>query len=290
MAYIKQLIISLRPHQWTKNLLLFAALIFGGKLQDIHLLSLSILAFFIYSFISGSIYTINDITDKDKDKQHPEKKNRPIASGKLPVKIAWPAAIILLALGLSLSFYLNKAFGYVILLYVALTISYSVKLKQIAIIEIIIVAIGFVLRAIAGAEIIEVTISDWLLVCTFFLALFLVIGKRRYELVILEESAEKHRKILEDYNPKMLDQMVAVVSSATIVSYALYTLDAETIARFQTGNLIYTIPFVTLGLFQYFYLIYKKKLGGSPEKLLIKDPIIAASAIGWILTVTLIIY
>lgn len=288
--YLYFFVISLRPYQFSKNLLVFAALIFSGNLFNPILFKDSLYTFVFFSLNSGSIYVINDIIDRKEDLIHPGKKQRPIPSGNLPIINAIIGVCILLAVSFTGAFLLSKNFGFILILYVALTISYSLKLKHVVILDIIVVAIGFVLRAVAGAVAIQVAISSWLLVCTFFLALFLVIGKRRSELKTLKEEAVNHRKILEEYNAKILDQMIVVVTGMSIIGYALYTLDEQTIIKFQTTNLIYTIPFVVMGIFRYFYLIYKKDLGGSPEKILIKDKGIIITIVLWLLTVGVIIY
>jgi len=283
-------IISIRPYQWSKNLLVFAAPIFAGKLFDLQALVNSIIAFILFCLSAGSVYLINDVVDRKEDVLHPEKKNRPVAAGKLPVPLAITGAIAMIFLSITVGFKLNILLGIIILVYFLITFSYSLKLKHFVILDVIIVAIGFVLRAIAGAIAIHVSFSSWLVVCTFFLALFLVIGKRRNELMVLKDNATNHRKILEEYNPKILDQMIAVVTAASIISYALYTLDAHTVKQFHTSNLIYTIPFVVYGIFRYYYLIYKKDLGGSPEKILINDKGILLTVSLWIITVGIMIY
>ena len=290
MNNIKYLIISLRPHQWTKNLLVFAALIFSANLFEFDYIKDSILIFIYFCLAAGSIYVINDIVDRNEDIIHPEKKKRPIACGNISIVFSVIASITLLIVAVIGALCINITTGAVLGTYVILTLFYTIKLKHIVIIDILLVAIGFVLRAVAGAVAIDVYISSWLLVCTFFLALFLVIGKRRQELILLNENAADHRKILAEYNIRVLDQMIAVVAAITIVSYALYTLDSKTIEKFSTENLVFTIPLVILGLFRYFYLVYKKDLGSSPERILISDKGIMATVLVWILLIGLIIY
>jgi len=281
---------SLRPQQWIKNLLVFAALIFSGHLFDIAYIINTVLIFVAFCLVSGSTYIINDVRDKKEDEIHPEKKNRPIASGKISTKSAILFSIILLIVGLSLAFKINLNTFIALLSYFVLTSTYTLYFKHKVIYDIILVALGFVIRAIAGAVAIEVAISPWLLVCTFFLALFLVTGKRRHELVSLEESAQDHRKILGEYNLKLLDQIIVVVTAACIVSYALYTLDASTMAKFKTERLIYTIPIVLAGIFRYFFLIYSRNLGGSPEKVMLNDRGILLTVSLWIIMVGILIY
>jgi 4-hydroxybenzoate polyprenyltransferase len=290
MKILKYFIITIRPYQWTKNLLVFAALIFAGRLTQLESVQQAFVAFILFCLVSGGVYILNDITDRQEDLLHPEKKNRPIASGKLPIPVALSGAVVMLLFSLTAAFSLNFYFGFILAGYFLMTLLYSLYLKHVVILDILLVAIGFVLRAIAGAVAIGVSSSTWLVVCTFFLALFLVIGKRRHELLLLQENASGHRQILEDYNPKILDQMIAVVTAACILAYALYTQDALTVEKFQTTNLIYSVPFVVYGIFRYFYLIYKRELGGKPEVILLKDRGIILSVLFWIITIGIIIY
>jgi 4-hydroxybenzoate polyprenyltransferase len=290
MSILKNIIISLRPYQWSKNLLVFAALLFSGNIFVLQDIKLSLFTFILFSLASGSIYLFNDILDQKEDAIHPAKKLRPVASGKLAIKYAASASLIICVCSIIGSFIVSQFLPYIFIGYITITVLYTIKLKHIVIVDILIVAIGFVLRAIAGAVAISVKISPWLLVCTLFLALFIVIGKRRHEFVLLQENAADHRKILKEYNLLLLDQMIVVVTAASIVSYALYTLDNNTIEKFQTEHLVYTIPFVILGMFRYFFLIYKKNLGDRPEKILFNDKGILITLLLWIVTVGIIIY
>ena len=287
---IKYFIISLRLHQFTKNMVVFAALIFAGHLFVIADVIRTTLLFLIFTLVSGSLYVINDIADCEDDRAHPDKRNRPIAAGKLNTGFAAISAVVLTGMAVAGAYLLNLLTGYIVSGYVLMTLLYSWMLKKIVIFDIITVAIGFVLRAVAGALVVSVEISPWLLVCTFFLALFLVIGKRRYELHLLKDHAVEHRLSLMYYNMKLIDQMIGVVTAACIIAYALYTLDSHTINKFGTSNLIYTIPLVVAGVFRYFYLIYKVGIGGSPEKIFIKDVFILLIVFLWILTSVIIVY
>lgn len=290
MSTLKYFSLSLRPHQWSKNLLVFAALIFSGELiHPDHLLK-SLFTFFLFSFVAGCIYVWNDLKDIAGDRLHPAKKYRPIAAGKIKPRQALLFSIILLAFSYLASCFVSIHLTYVLILYSILNFLYSSYLKYIVILDILIVAVGYVLRAVAGAVAIQVAISPWLLVCTFFLALFLVIGKRRAELVRWGENSIEYRPILFEYNAGILDQMIGVVTAATILGYALYTLDVQTVQKFGTYNLIYTVPFVVYGIFRYFYLIYKKDLGGTPEMILIQDRPILINIFFWVLSVFFIIY
>ena len=261
----------MRPRQWTKNLLVFAALIFSQNLFNTSMSRDSFIAFVIFCLLSGSVYTLNDLLDIKQDRLHPKKSKRPLASGKLKPATAIIAGVLLVILSLANAFWLNTNFGLISLSYFILQIAYSTILKHIVILDVLAVSVGFVLRAIAGAEVIDVPISSWLLVCTILLALFLSLGKRRHEILLLDENAANHRKILYEYSPALLDQMISVVTASTVVAYALYTMSVETITKFQTDNLKYTIPFVLYGIFRYLYLIHQKSEGGSPEKILLND-------------------
>jgi 4-hydroxybenzoate polyprenyltransferase len=250
----------------------------------------TIIAFIIFCLLSGSVYTLNDLLDVKQDRTHPKKSLRPLASGKLQPPIAIVSGSILVVLSLTNAFWLNTNFGFIALGYFILQIAYSTALKHVVILDVLAVSIGFVLRAIAGAEVINVPISSWLLVCTILLALFLSLGKRRHEIILLEGNAANHRKILYEYSPALLDQMISVVTASTVVAYALYTMSAETINKFQTDNLKFTIPFVLYGIFRYLYLIHQKSEGGSPEKILLNDRPLLINIILYLLTVWFFTY
>jgi 4-hydroxybenzoate polyprenyltransferase len=280
----------MRPKQWTKNLLLFAALIFSQNLFQTAMLGDVIIAFLIFCLLSGSVYTLNDLIDLNQDRQHPKKSKRPLASGKLKPPVAIISGIILVSLSLTSAFWLSTNFAWIALGYFILQIAYSTLLKHVVIVDVLVVSTGFVLRAIAGAEVINVPISSWLLICTILLALFLALGKRRHELLLLEENAVHHRKILYEYSPGLLDQMISVATASTVVTYALYTMSAETIKKFNTDNLKYTIPFVLYGIFRYLYLIHQKSEGGSPEKILFNDRPLLINIILYLITIWFFTY
>ncbi|HNT67128.1 MAG TPA: decaprenyl-phosphate phosphoribosyltransferase [bacterium] len=281
---------ALRPYQWSKNLLVFAALIFSERFLHPADLLLTCLAFLFFCLTSGWVYVVNDVRDREADRLHPVKRLRPLASGDLKPAPALILATLLLLLGIVCSIRISPLLSLALVLYALMNLAYTFGLKNIVILDILLIAVGFVLRAVAGAWAIDVPISHWLLVCTFFLALFLVIGKRRNELVKLGDHAAGHRPILHEYNEAILDQMIGVVTAATIIAYALYTVDGETVAKFGTDNLIYTIPFVVYGIFRYFYLIYKRQLGDAPEKILIRDRYILATVFLWLGMVIFILY
>jgi 4-hydroxybenzoate polyprenyltransferase len=290
---IKSIIELMRPAQWTKNTVVFAALIFSKNAFNWGYLTNVILAFIIFCLLSSATYTFNDIIDRQSDKAHPRKKERPIPSGRVNLGVAWGVFIILALLSLSASFIiLPFSFGLVAVLYFALNICYSLFLKKVIILDVISISIGFVLRAIAGVEVLVPTVelSTWLLVCTFFLSLFLAISKRRHEVELLEENAKKHRRALEHYSARFIDGMIAVVTASTVMSYTLYTISEQTIRKMDTANLVYTIPFVLFGIFRYLYLVYVRREGGSPSRLLVQDKPLMAGILLWIVAVIWILY
>lgn len=268
----------LRVKQWIKNLLVFGALIFTNSITNSQLLLKTITAFFLFSFASSALYIINDIRDKKEDKLHPEKKNRPIASGSVPVSFALALALILAVLSAVSSFLISFPFFIALVSYMLLSFSYSMKLKHIVILDVLLVASGFVIRAAAGALVINVSISPWLLICTSLLALFVVLAKRRHEITLLSD-ASKHRKILEEYSLPMLDQMISVVTASTVIAYSLYAFTSPTAQKHN--YLMLTIPFVLYAIFRYLYLIHKKNLGGSPESVFLKDKPMIIDVLLW---------
>jgi 4-hydroxybenzoate polyprenyltransferase len=284
------LFLSLRPSQWTKNLIVFAGLIFGAKLLEPIAVARSLAAFAIFCALSGVVYLINDVADRDADKRHPLKQHRPIASGALPVSTALMAAAILAGVGLLAAFWLGPLFGAVAAAYVLLLVAYSGPIKHIVILDVLTIAIGFVFRAAAGAVVISVPISHWLYFLTILLALFLALSKRRHELVMLADGAIRHRRILEEYSPYLLDQMIAVVSASTIVAYAFYTVSPETVQKFGTDRLMLTLPFPLYGIFRYLYLVHQKEGGGSPAEMLLNDKPLLVCVGLWVVTAAVIIY
>jgi 4-hydroxybenzoate polyprenyltransferase len=284
------LLISLRPGQWAKNLLVFAGLIFGLRLFDPLEVGRAVAAFLIFCVLSGVVYLVNDIADRESDRLHPLKARRPIASGALPVPVAVTAAFALGGLALASAFTLGTSFFVVSLAYLTLLAAYSGPLKHIVIIDVLTIAVGFVLRAVAGAIAVEVEIGHWLLVCTILLALFISLAKRRHELVLLADGAAHHRPILGEYSPYLLDQMIAVVTASTLIAYVFYTISPETEQKFGTAWLGLTIPFPLYGIFRYLYLVHQREGGGSPSELLLTDRPLLMCVILWALTVTLIIY
>jgi 4-hydroxybenzoate polyprenyltransferase len=284
------LFVSLRPDQWTKNLIVFAALIFAVKLLDPAALAHASAAFLIFCALSGAVYLINDVSDREQDRLHPLKRMRPIASGELAPGTGLMFAAVLSVIALSAAFALRPAFGIVAALYLLLFVVYTRSLKHIVVLDVMTIAIGFVLRAAAGGLVISVHISNWLLVCTMLGALFLGLAKRRHEMTLLAEGAKGHRRILEEYDPYLLDQMIGVMAAATMVAYIIYCASPETHASFGTEWMVLTTPFPIYGLFRYLYLVHRKAGGGSPSDMLLTDrPLLACVAL-WGIAVVLIVY
>jgi 4-hydroxybenzoate polyprenyltransferase len=289
------LLVSLRPAQWTKNLIVFAGLLFGERASgpaflDPRAIGQALAAFAIFCALSGVVYLINDVADREADARHPLKRYRPIASGAVSPPVAIGFAVALTVVALIAAYMLRPAFALVSVAYVALLAVYSGPLKHVVIIDVLTIAIGFVLRAVAGAVAIDVPISHWLLILTILLALFLALSKRRHELVLLADGATGHRPILEEYSPYLLDQMIAVVTASTLISYVIYTISPETVQKFHTDYLGLTLVFPLYGIFRYLYLVHQKEGGGSPADMLVTDrPLLACVAL-WAMTVTFIIY
>jgi len=287
---IQAVVKSMRPTQWMKNLFIFAAIIFAQRFFDIPLLLKTSGAFIVFCILSGALYILNDLNDIEEDKLHPKKSARPIASGEIGKSQALFLFCILSLISLFMALWLNKYFFIAAFIYFILQLGYSLRLKHMVILDVFIVAAGFVIRVIAGGLVIEIPLSSWLLVCTMMLALFLAMSKRRHELLLLEENAAEHRRILMEYSPYLLDQMIAVVTASTLIAYCLYTISEETVAKFGTANLLLTSPFVLYGIFRYLYLIHQKGKGGSPEELIIKDKPLLVDIVLWIGSVVLILY
>ncbi len=282
-------LVSLRPRQWVKNLFVFAGLVFGQRLFTPAVWP-ALGAFAIFCGLSGAVYLVNDVADRDQDRLHPKKRERPVPAGRLPIRVALGVAIALVAAGLVAAARISTSFLLVAVAYVVLLTAYSTWLKHIVIVDVLTVAVGFVLRALAGTLAIDVAISGWLLICTILLALFLALGKRRHEYLALGAEAARHRPILAEYNAGLLDQMIAVVTASTVTAYALYTMSPETVAKFHTQLLPATLPFVLYGIFRYLYLLYRRQLGGSPSELFLNDRALLINTACWVAAVLLIVY
>ncbi|MBN1265402.1 MAG: decaprenyl-phosphate phosphoribosyltransferase [Anaerolineales bacterium] len=285
----KAILKSLRPKQWAKNVFIFAALIFDRQMFAPGPLSRTIVGFILMCLISSVVYLINDLADIEQDRLHPTKKFRPIASGSLPVGTARITAVLLGIIALPLGFALSTGFGIIILIYFIQNLLYSFWLKHIPIIDVFILATGFLLRVAAGVSLIIVErFSPWLYVCTTLLALFIAFGKRRAEIVLLAENAENHRRVLDGYTIPLLDQFLVIISATTIVAYSLYTFSAENLP----GNhlMMLTIPFVVYGIFRYLYLIHVEGTGGAPDELILTDAPLLADILLFGFTSAIILY
>lgn len=279
-----------RPHQWIKNALVLAALIFGQRLFVFHDVVLAAVAFVAFCALSSAGYVLNDIADRDADRLNPEKCDRPLARGDLTVAAAGRAAFAFAAIAIVLSIVLGREFVAIALLYAALQLFYSMWAKHQVIIDVIAVAIGFVLRAFAGGVAINVEVSPWLVFITFVLALFLVLARRRHELIALGDDAIAHRSALSEYSVRLVDQMISIVAGATLVSYMIYTASAEVEAKLGTRHLYLTVPFVAFGILRYLYLIDERNEGGDPARALMHDrPLLIAVGL-WILTDIALLY
>ncbi|MEW6095835.1 MAG: decaprenyl-phosphate phosphoribosyltransferase [bacterium] len=287
---VKEFILAMRPRQCTKNLIVFAAIIFAQKLCDSDAILKTIFAFICFCIISGCGYVFNDILDVERDKAHPQKRNRPIASGKLKVLPALSLSIGLIIITLVSSFLVRWQFGFVILGYFLMTACYSLFLKNIVIIDVLTVSIGFVFRVVGGAVVIPVIISPWLVGCTMLLALFISLGKRRHELVLLESGASSHRAILKEYTPAFIDEMIAAVTGSILIAYSFYACSPEVQKKLDAPYLPLTIIFVLYGVLRYLYLVHQKSAGGSPDVDIIKDKPLLLNIILWIIAVIIIVY
>jgi 4-hydroxybenzoate polyprenyltransferase len=281
---------SFRPGQWTKNLLVFAPLLFAVRLFDPPSVVRAAAGFAIFCALSSVVYLVNDVMDRESDRRHPLKRFRPIAAGEVSVGTALATASLMGAVALGAAYALSPPFALVSAGYLGLQVLYSGPLKHIVIVDVLTIAIGFVLRAAAGAVVIDVVISHWLFVCTILLALFIALAKRRHELVLLADGATSHRPILGEYSAYLLDQMIGVVTASTLIAYIFYTISPETEQKFGTSWLGLTIPFPLYGIFRYLYLVHRREGGGSPADLLLNDRPLLACVTLWVVAVVLIIY
>jgi 4-hydroxybenzoate polyprenyltransferase len=277
-----------RPKQWTKNAIVFAGLIFARQLGNPEAVVLATAAFIIFCLLSSLVYVINDMIDVEADRRHPKKRFRPLAAGDITMGQARVIVGVMFLLTIPVAFLLNPMFGLVASIYFVCNLAYSLRLKHVVIVDVFLIAAGFVLRAIAGAVVIRVDISPWFLLCTTLAALFLALTKRRHELALLSSGAASHRRILEEYSIPLLEEMVAVVTSSTVMAYSLYTFFAPNLP--SNHAMMWTIPFVLYAIFRYLYLVYRKDLTGSPEEALIRDVPLLTCILLWGLTSVLILY
>lgn len=281
-------ILAMRPKQWTKNILVFAALVFSNNLFNLGLIVEVAIAFFCFCMASSAVYLLNDLRDRESDRRHPVKQFRPIAAGQVAPEHAMIMTAILAAVALSIGFYLTPAFAGVLAGYMLLNISYSMYLKHFVIIDVFAISAGFVLRAAGGAVVLGVPISPWLYVCTIVLSLFIGFGKRRNELILLEDDAGSHRKNLDDYSAPLLDQYIIVTAGATVMAYSLYTVVAPNLPA--NHLMMATIPFVLYGIFRYLFLVHQRQEGGAPEQLILTDLPLLGSVFLWGVTSIVILY
>lgn len=287
---LRNLIRCLRPAQWAKNLFVLAPLVFAQGLLEGDRLLRGVVAFAIFCAASSTVYLFNDLRDREADRQHPLKRHRPLAAGTLPVWVAVAAMAVLLVVTAVGGAWLGPAFLVVVGLYLLLNLAYTLGLKRVVILDVMIIAIGFVLRVLAGGAAVDVEVSRWLLLCTIFLALFLAFSKRRHEIELLRENAAGQRRVLDHYSSAFLDQMINVVTASAVVSYALYAVAPETTERFHTEDLIYTVPMVLFGIFRYLYLVYQRPGEASPTEAILHDPPFLINLVLWGLAVVWIVY
>jgi 4-hydroxybenzoate polyprenyltransferase len=280
----------MRPHQWIKNLLVLAALVFARRLFVLHDLLLALAAFVAFCALSSTAYVVNDIVDREADRLNPEKRDRPLARGDITVEAARRVAIALGAIALILSIMLGWAFVGIAVLYAVLQGAYSLWAKRVMVVDIITVAIGFVMRAFAGGVAINAEVSPWLTFITFALALLLVLGRRRHELVALGDAASAHRGALEYYSVRLIDQMISIVAGATLVGYMIYTASSEVESKLGTRHLYLTVPFVAFGILRYLYLIAERDEGGDPARMLLSDRPLLISVALWLLADIALLY
>jgi 4-hydroxybenzoate polyprenyltransferase len=286
---LKAILKTMRPRQWTKNVFVLAALVFDRQLFTLDSVLRSVGGMLLFCLLSSSVYIINDIRDVESDRQHPVKRNRPIASGKLPVPVAIGTVVVLLIITFTLAFFLSRQFFIIAAIYFAFNLAYSMGLKNLLLVDVLIIAAGFVLRVAAGVSLIEVErFSPWLYVVTTLGALFIGFGKRRAEMMLLEQNANNHRKVLDGYTLPFLDQMITIVSSTTLIAYSLYTFSAPNLP--SNHAMMLTIPFVLYGIFRYLWLLQVKKEGGAPEEILLSDRPIQVVVLLWAISVVVIFY
>ncbi len=284
------LLAALRPTQWVKNLFVFVPAVFAKMFFDVPTMARVAAGFAVFSAVSSATYLINDVLDRENDRLHPIKRLRPIASGQLPVSVALGAAGVLAVGALVAAVALDVPFAAAVLGYLVVTLGYSLYFKHAVILDVMLLAAGFVIRVAAGALVARVEASEWLFLCTLLLALFLGFSKRRHELTLLEGGASGHRRVLVHYSPELLDQMLVIVATSAIICYILYTIWPATVEKFGTRHLIYTVPFVIYGMFRYFYIIHQRNSGGDPTGTLLTDRPLLIAVLLWGAVAVLVIY
>ena len=289
-AAVADLFYLLRPSQWVKNLLVFAALIFSRHLFLFESALRTVAGFTSFCLLASAAYVLNDVHDAEKDRRHPEKSQRPIAAGRVTVPTALMLSAGLATVAFALAIALGGGFVEIAVAYAVLQVLYSFAMKDVVILDVMAIAAGFVLRAVAGGVVIDVEVSPWLVICTFLLALFLGFSKRRHEVVLLHDGAAEHRASLREYTPYFLDQMISVVTASTVVAYAIYTVSPEVREKLHTDSLYLTVPFVLYGIFRYLYLVHRREGGGNPTKELLTDRPLWVNVVFWVGTAIWLLY
>jgi 4-hydroxybenzoate polyprenyltransferase len=284
------LVAAMRPRQWTKNVFVLAPLVFSQSLTEPRALARAGLAFVAFCMAASAVYLFNDLRDREEDRRHPLKKLRAIASGRVSPATAGATAAVLAAAALACAAGLGLSVAAIVAVYLTLNALYSSGLKAVAILDVLVLSLGFVLRVLGGGEAIGVAVSAWLLLCTIFVSLLLAVAKRRHELILLADGAPDQRRVLDHYSPLLLDQMINVVTAGSVLAYALYSISPETVERFQTRYLVYTIPFVLFGIFRFLYLVYQGTSDLNPTESMLKDAPFLINLALWAATVTSIIY
>lgn len=292
---VRDLVQIARPWQWSKNGILFAGLIFSQHLHETTFLLRSLAAFAVFCLASSAIYVLNDLCDLSRDRLHPRKCLRPLPSGRVSRSQAGTFTLGLLLAAIAGGYALGMPFFTTMGAFILVNVAYSIRLRSVVILDVMLIAISFVLRAVAGVMVLRpieagIELSPWLLVCTLFLALFLALGKRRHELGLLEETAAQHRASLGEYSQAFLDQMMGVVSAATLIAYAIYTIAPATVSKFHSPALVVTIPFVAYGIFRYLFLIQARNEGGSPSRVLYRDMPLLTTILAWLAVVVGVLY
>jgi 4-hydroxybenzoate polyprenyltransferase len=291
MQALKYFLVSLRPKQWVKNVFIFAPMIFALHMFQPAYLGRSLLAFLLFSLVAGAMYVFNDVLDRENDGLHPVKRERPVASGRLRVRVALPAAVALLALAMALIALFNRDFFLIAAFYVALNLLYSLFLKSVVIIDIMVIALGFVLRVMIGGAVNRIVLFPWILIATFILAVFLALIKRRQELLKVQglQAEPGTRKTLRSYTVPLLDQMISIATATTLISYIMYVMSPDVQQKFHTTRLFYTVPFVIFGIFRYLFLAYSKGEGESPSDIIYTDLPFTLNLVLWVAVFILLV-
>jgi 4-hydroxybenzoate polyprenyltransferase len=287
---LRDIVVLLRPQQWVKNAFVVAPLLFSQRFFVTRELVHAAFAVLSFCAASSAAYTLNDILDRDRDREHPLKRSRPVASGRVPLTAAWAVGLLALAVAIAFGWPLGPGFQSVLAAFLVLQVLYSAALKNVIILDSVTISVGFALRAAAGVLAVHAEMSPWLLICTFLLAEFLALGKRRHEAVLLGDYAHTHREVLGRYSVALLDQLIAITAVATVVVYTLYTIAPEVADKLGTEYLYLTVPFVVFGVFRYLFLVYGREKGGSPTDVLLRDLPLQFGIVGWILTVFVLLY